>query len=78
VLSHYPIQDVLEYAKIPFVTLRAMVGYEDRQLAKDQRFSWEKLGEKTFPKCWVKRVKANQVELEKSRCKFEVIQIDGG
>jgi DNA polymerase III subunit epsilon len=75
VLSHYDINAVLEYQKIPFVTVRAMVSYDDRQLAKDQRFSWEKLGEKTYPKCWVKRIKANKLEEEKKSCKFQIVPI---
>lgn len=64
VLSHYNIQDILAYQKIPFCTVRAMVNYDNRELAKAQRFSWEKIGEKTYPKCWVKRVKEDKLQLE--------------
>lgn len=80
VLSHYPIDAVLEFQKIPFVTVRAVVSYEDRQLAKDLRYSWEKIGEKTFPKMWVKRVKENQLAAELEACKkkgFQAVQIAG-
>lgn len=76
VLSNYDIHAIIEYAKIPFVTVRAKVGYDDRQLAKDQRYSWEKLGEKTYPKCWVKRIKENKLATEIQACKFEVVKID--
>lgn len=77
VLSNYPLADVIAYSKIPFVTVRAMVSFDDRQLAKDQRFSWEKLGDKVYPKMWVKRVKANQMEQEVKNCaKFQIAQIE--
>lgn len=79
VLSHYDLSAVLEYQKIPFVTARALVGFEDRQKAKDMRYSWEKLGEKTYPKCWVKRIKENQLEAEIAACNakgFKIVRID--
>jgi len=76
VLSHYDIQQVLACQKIPFKTVRAMVGYEDRQLAKEQRYSWEKLGDKTYPKCWVKRIKEDKLEAERKACKFPVVVIE--
>jgi DNA polymerase-3 subunit epsilon len=72
VLDHYPLQDILEYRKIPFITVRAVVTYDEREKAKAQRYSWERLGEKVYPKRWVKRIKANLLEDERKRCDFEV------
>jgi DNA polymerase-3 subunit epsilon len=74
-LAMYDIHEVLAYQKIPFVTLQAVVSYDDRQLAKDARFSWENIGDKKYPKMWVKRVKQNLLELEKSKCKFEIREL---
>jgi DNA polymerase-3 subunit epsilon len=76
VLSHYPIESVIAYSKIPYVTVRGMVSYDERQLAKDQRYSWEKIGEKTYPKCWVKKIKQDQLQTEQERCKFRVVQVE--
>jgi DNA polymerase-3 subunit epsilon len=76
VLSAYDLNAVIAYQKIPFVTMRALVSYDDRQLAKDQRFSWEKIGEKTYPKMWVKKIKENQIELETQKCKFQIARIE--
>lgn len=75
VLACYDIEKVLAYQKIPFITLQAVVGYEDRQLAKDARFSWEAIGDKRYPKMWVKRVKQNLLELERTKCKFEIREL---
>lgn len=76
VLSHYDIDKVVEYSKIPFIVVRAMTGYEERHLAKEQRYSWEKIGDKQYPRCWVKRIRANQLEEERKRCPFKVVQIE--
>lgn len=79
ILSNYDIKHVLEYQSIPFVTVRANVGYADRDKAKAQRYSWEKIGEKTYPKFWVKRVKLNLLEAEIAKCKlagFDCIRIE--
>lgn len=75
VLATYDIREVLAYQSIPFVTLQAVVSYDDRQLAKDARYSWEAIGDKRYPKMWVKRVKLNMLELEKSKVKFEVREL---
>lgn len=79
ILSNYAIEDVLAYQRIPFVVLRALVSYENREQAKKQRFAWEKIGEKTWPKCWVKKVKLNLLQAELDACKkqgFDAIQIE--
>lgn len=79
ILSNYDINAVLEYQRIPFVTCRAVVGFNDKEKAKAQRFSWEKAGEKTWPKLWVKRVKLNMLEDEIAKGKlagFDVIRLE--
>ena len=42
-------------------------------MAKAKRFSWEKLGDKTYAKCWVKNIKANVVEQFIKECGFPVV-----
>jgi DNA polymerase-3 subunit epsilon len=76
VLSNYPLEEVIAYSKVPFVTVRAVVSYDDRELAKKERYSWEKIGEKTYPKCWVKRIKADKLVEEQAKCKFQVVRLE--
>ena len=76
ILSQHDLNKVISYQKIPFIVVRAMVSYEDRELAKAQRYSWERIGEKTFAKSWVKRIKLDQLEKERAACKFPVVQIE--
>lgn len=64
VLSASDIEKVVEYQKIPWAVMRAVVDYKDKDQAKALRYSWEKIGEKQYPKFWVKKVKENQIEKE--------------
>lgn len=75
ILSCYDLEKVIAYSKIPFVTVRAMVDYKDRELAKARRFSWEKLGDKVFPKQWIKKIKLDQLEKERAECSFTLVQL---
>lgn len=63
-LSHYDFAEVFAMSKIPFVTMRAKVSYDDRQKAKDLRYSWEEANGTKYPKWWVKAVRENAVERE--------------
>lgn len=74
----YDFTKVVEMSKIPWITVRALVDYENRELAKAQRFSWEKIGDKTYPKMWVKKIKQNTLEreVEKTEGKFKIVQIE--
>lgn len=70
VLSHYDIFEVLKYAQAPLVTVRAMVSYDNRQLAKDRRYQWD--GGK---KIWTKQLRDFQLEKEKAEAPFQVVTI---
>lgn len=79
IMSHYDFQEVLQLSKIPFVTVRALVTYDERQLAKDMRFSWAELGDKKYPGFWVKRIRENQLEKEQKLAEekgFKIIRIE--
>lgn len=66
VLSRFDIHKVIEESKVPWIVVRAMVSYDDRQLAKDLRYSWEVLGDKSYPKFWVKKIRATQLPQEEA------------
>jgi DNA polymerase-3 subunit epsilon len=76
VFDRFPIQKILEYRKIPSVVVRAIVSYDNRQLAKDKRFSWERIDTKTYKGYWVKKIKANQFDALKKECNFNLALID--
>lgn len=72
ILSHYEIKDVIARHKTPWVVLRAMVDYDRREDAKKQGYQWQNVGNKTYTKCWVKRVKQDEVEEEIDKVSFQV------
>jgi len=75
VLSNYSLEDVATYSKEPWIVVRALVSFDDRQLAKDKKYSWEKLGDGAYPKMWVKKIKENALEKEQTESKFKLAQI---
>ncbi len=78
VSSSFKIEDIIAHSKIPWVIARALVDYDNKEKAKEMRFSWEKIGEETFPKCWVKKIKEDQLEAEQNKASqkgFKIVKI---
>lgn len=71
-LSHFDYETILQNSAIPWVTVQALVGYEDRELAKKERFSWEITGAKIFPKMWVKKIRQNKLEKAVEKFPFQI------
>lgn len=88
-IAKYPIDEVLAYARDPWVYLRAFPiepwkdGEVQTSMAKKLEFTWQqvKYGEdKQFPKMWVKRVKASEYAkaMESfSTLPFRVAKVEG-
>jgi len=68
---------LVEFSKQPWVYIKAHVDYNSRQLAKDARFRWESIDDKTFPKTWVKKIKESHLGKEKEEIgeKFKITTI---
>lgn len=79
VASHYPLDEIIAQSKIPWVTVRALVDYNDRDKAKELRYSWEKIGDKTYPKMWVKKIRENKLASEQEAATlkgFKAVKIE--
>ena len=61
VFSCYAWQDVLDYKNEPEIIVKAHCDFHTKEKAKAARFWWEKAGDKTFPKTWVKVVKQREL-----------------
>lgn len=72
ILGNHDINTVMERSLVPWVVIQAHTSYEDRELAKKRRFRWESLGDKSYPKMWVKRVKSTDVEKERAGAPFQI------
>ena len=78
VMSKYDFNKIVERSKIPWVVARALVDYDNREKAKELRFSWENIGDKKYPKCWVKRIKEDLLEAEQKKADekgFKVVRL---
>ena len=75
-MAQFDFKAILDYKDIPSIVIRADVSYDHRQLAKDRRFMWEKIGDKVYPKAWVKSIKANKLEVELALCPFPIIKLE--
>lgn len=71
IMSKYDIDVVIQRALTPNVRARAVVSYEDRQLAKGAGFQWA-----PERKRWEISVKANELDALKARVTFPVVQIE--
>lgn len=79
VAGDFDLQEIIAMSKVPWVTVRALVDYDNREKAKELRFSWEKIGDKTYPKMWVKKIRENQLSAEMERAeklKFKIVRLD--
>jgi len=71
-LSFYPI-DVVEFrAKSPETVVQALVSFEEKELAKARGFQWQELNGKTYPKSWVRSVKACDLPALEHEAPFKV------
>lgn len=78
IMSNYDIQEIINYSKTPWIIIRALVDYDNREKAKEARFSWEKVGTHHYPKMWIKKIKENFLEKEIIECQkkgFEIVRL---
>lgn len=79
IVDNYDIDEIIARSKLPWVILRAVVSFDQKDLAKAQRFRWEDVGDgRKFTKCWVKQVKADRVEAERAASggSFEIVVLE--
>lgn len=76
VMSQFEFSEIEKLRSIPWITVRAVVDFDNKEKAKARRYSWEKIGEEVFPKQWVKRIKENKYEEEKAALSpFQVVRL---
>lgn len=72
VFANQDCEDMIARSLEPWVVLQAHTSYDERELAKKRRFRWESLGDKVYPKMWVKRVKKSDVDKEIKDAPFTI------
>jgi len=68
ILDYYDANEVVRQARIPNVTVQALVNYDDREKAKARGYHWN--GE---TRQWLRAVKEDQLEKEKREAPFKVL-----
>ena len=71
IMDQFSWEEILKLHNSPTLIVRANVSYDDRNLAKDKRFRWETIGDKKYPKQWVKKMKAIHYAEEKMTYDFQ-------
>lgn len=81
IVEKHDILEIIARSRIPWVVVRAMTSFDQKELAKARRFRWQEPGNgKTYEKCWVKLVKADKVETEQAEAAklgFKVVMVEG-
>lgn len=74
----YPLEAIIARSKMPYVVVKAYVSFDQKDLAKKRRYSWEKISDRQFDKSWVKRIKESEVDQEAKEAGFRVEVIANG
>ena len=76
VLARYDIQHVVANSQRKWLIVQANVSYDEREKAKEKGFRWQSDGGKTYEKCWVKRVREEQLPVLQSDCDFNLTVLE--
>lgn len=71
ILDRYDIKTIVERAQTPNVSVRAVVTFDERNLAKERGYYW-----KPELKLWIKPLKLNMVDKEKEEAPFPVVLME--
>jgi len=78
-MGMYDFNKIIEQSKIPWIITRALVDFDNKEKAKEMRFSWENIGDRKFPKMWVKKIRENLLEIEQKKAEeknFKIVKIE--
>jgi len=76
ILMDEDVEAVALRSKVPTVTIAANVSFQEKDQAKSRGYYWENVRGKKYPKKWVKRIKKDEVDMEKDDCPFKIAIID--
>lgn len=68
ILSQYPLPEILNAARSPFITVRALVSYDEKDLAKRRRYLWD-----AENKRWIKKIREAKRKDEEDQAPFEIV-----
>ncbi|GGY26697.1 exonuclease domain-containing protein [Paludibacterium paludis] len=78
ILSRYDLAAVIANSQRKWLIVQANVGYEEREKAKEKGFRWQSDGGRVFEKCWVKRIREDQLPALQNQCDFNLTILEKG
>jgi len=76
ILARYDIQQVIANSLRKWLIVQANVSYDERERAKEKGFRWQSDGGKSYEKCWVKRVREEQLATLQGECDFNLTVLE--
>lgn len=76
ILARYDIQQVIANSQRKWLIVQANVSYDEREKAKEKGFRWQSDGGKVYDKCWVKRVREEQLATLQGDCDFNLTVLE--
>lgn len=72
VLARYDLGQVIANSQRKWLIVQANVSYDEREKAKAKGFRWQSDGGRTYDKCWVKRMREDQLPALQGDCDFNL------
>lgn len=72
VLFNYDVREIFRRAATPMLVVSAGVSYENREMAKEKGYSWERVGNGYYQKKWVKCLREYDFDKECQEAPFPV------
>jgi DNA polymerase III subunit epsilon len=72
ILGRYDVNETIRRSQTPNLSIRAVVDYDARHLAKEAGFHWQ-----PDAKLWTRQVKADELDNLKLKCNFPIVQMKG-
>lgn len=72
IVALHDFSEIIERSRVPWILVKAMVSYENRDAAKRRRYFWETFEGKTYYRTWVKKIKEDQFLKEQVDSPFPI------
>lgn len=72
ILMKYDVDAVYKTSQEPLVVVKALVDFNNKDLAKKRGYIWQELDGKFYEKSWVKVLRESQVQKEQTEAQFTV------
>lgn len=75
-LAHHDLAQVIANSQRKWLIVQANVTYEERDKAKEKGFRWQSDGGKSHERCWVKRIREEQLPALQRDCDFHLTVLE--